>query len=478
VKVVLWTDLGIPTLDFDVYLTGFDVFTANLRELFVAGRIPETGDQTSPEGPFSFPSAPYPDCELVLGGSLPQSLRQALISAHTGQGSLLHDGLCAGSPQGDGLVRGFLTVDVVRRCSFSNPTEAGYFGLGGVASYDNRLLGDFFFVDPANDFAQGENLVRLEADADAFAAGDRTFYGAWVGGDGSDGREPLPGIWTTRILEGGGFSGGTDLTVLRILFPPRQPFPCGGDLPRLPIVREVFSFDEEENGVFVFPNTGLIDPPPSYESIDPVPLVSQRIRRDSFSFFQPEPFGWVLFDMAPLPYFDDGSGGLAQAWVGSTFSASGRFSVGLGGSALSGACSEQGCNLGEPAEVGELCVLGRDFPGVPTGVFQILPGEAIELRLRPRGCFSSTCTQIFRLECDVLPPAGNQLEIRPWLCLATNRQEGATCTPDCAPDLRASCYTPSALSEGTYTARAGDLELTFEVPSTVPADGLCVGEPF
>src|SRR5258708_1840618 len=33
-RMVLWTDWGIPTLAFDVYLTGYDVQTFNLRDAF------------------------------------------------------------------------------------------------------------------------------------------------------------------------------------------------------------------------------------------------------------------------------------------------------------------------------------------------------------------------------------------------------------------------------------------------------------
>src|SRR3954454_11662111 len=57
--VVLWTDLGVPTLAFDVYLTGYDIQTLNLRDLF-AGLLPGTadsardpGDRLSPKGDFS-----------------------------------------------------------------------------------------------------------------------------------------------------------------------------------------------------------------------------------------------------------------------------------------------------------------------------------------------------------------------------------------------------------------------------------------
>ena len=41
--VTLWTDESIPTLDFDVYLTGFDVQTISLRDIF-NGVLPRTAD--------------------------------------------------------------------------------------------------------------------------------------------------------------------------------------------------------------------------------------------------------------------------------------------------------------------------------------------------------------------------------------------------------------------------------------------------
>ena len=40
-NVELWTDLGVPTLTFQVYLTGYDVQTINLRDIF-NGFLPRT----------------------------------------------------------------------------------------------------------------------------------------------------------------------------------------------------------------------------------------------------------------------------------------------------------------------------------------------------------------------------------------------------------------------------------------------------
>src|SRR5829696_3136327 len=57
--VTFWTDESIPTLDFDVYLTGYDVQTINVRDIF-NGILPRTADagadsggSISPKGPLS-----------------------------------------------------------------------------------------------------------------------------------------------------------------------------------------------------------------------------------------------------------------------------------------------------------------------------------------------------------------------------------------------------------------------------------------
>src|SRR6476659_2952750 len=80
--VTVWTDWSIPTLDFDVYLTGCDVQTINVRDLF-NGFVPITadagadpGDHISHKGPLSqdinFPgvgpcAAPYNSPVLDAG---------------------------------------------------------------------------------------------------------------------------------------------------------------------------------------------------------------------------------------------------------------------------------------------------------------------------------------------------------------------------------------------------------------------------
>ncbi|HVR10317.1 MAG TPA: hypothetical protein VMW75_19875, partial [Thermoanaerobaculia bacterium] len=72
VHVVLWSDLAAPVLDFNVYLTGFDQQTVNLRDLIVNGMLPQTAstgqdptDTISPKGIFS-QDIDFASCNNIL----------------------------------------------------------------------------------------------------------------------------------------------------------------------------------------------------------------------------------------------------------------------------------------------------------------------------------------------------------------------------------------------------------------------------
>src|SRR3954470_13437399 len=99
--VVLWTDLGVPTLAFDLYLTGYDVQTLNLRDVF-AGRLPGTADFThdpqdtvSPKGSLS-QDVGVPGCDgLLPPPPLSAEVVDHLSRAHQGLPSPLLGGRCA-----------------------------------------------------------------------------------------------------------------------------------------------------------------------------------------------------------------------------------------------------------------------------------------------------------------------------------------------------------------------------------------------
>jgi hypothetical protein len=126
--VSLWTDFAEPTLNFDIYLTGYDVQTFNLRDL-LRGVLPQTAiasqdpaDTISPRGSLS-EDGDFPGCPIV--NVLPPVLGDSLIRAHQGLESPPYGG-CVAFPHADGFARGYVTVDVVSRCSILPPSDEAY----------------------------------------------------------------------------------------------------------------------------------------------------------------------------------------------------------------------------------------------------------------------------------------------------------------------------------------------------------------
>src|SRR5438309_480871 len=74
---------------------------------------------------------------------------------------------CAGRNLGDNVARGYITVDTVNNCTLRFPGDPGYFGAGGTgdATNQNVLWGDYFYVNPGANFADGNPLVHIEASA-------------------------------------------------------------------------------------------------------------------------------------------------------------------------------------------------------------------------------------------------------------------------------------------------------------------------
>ena len=213
-KVILWTDLSVPTLSFHVYLTGYDSQEIDLNALFLNGQFPQTSDTLSNQGSFSNANTSFSGCDSLLPPTrLTLSQILGLQKAHTGKASSFFSGNCGGVDHNDSIARGYITIDNVNLCSTSVPGNSGYFTDGGVgvANNTNQLWGDWFIIDPAQRSADGDNLVHIEA-GNSFNNGDYTFYGRYVSSDGSDDREPLGTTWGTRYLTSG--SNSTYLAAL------------------------------------------------------------------------------------------------------------------------------------------------------------------------------------------------------------------------------------------------------------------------
>ena len=327
-RVTLWTDLGVPTYAFDVYLTGYDVEYVDLRLLF-HGIPPVTADdeidttnRVSPQGALSqdinFPPSggadpALPTCHGLLT-RLSASAVTALRNAHTGQASSLLGGNCASTSRGDAVARGFVTVDTVGRCTSFDPLApdwAGYF-TPDVLDLRNILFGEYWIVTSAQNFAWGDELTAIEASATdprTDGAGDHTFYGHLIGSSGADHREGLPTVWTGRFVNGGVFDAGTSALVWRDAWP-RAPFDCAS--PPAPLGREfLLAFDEQEN--------------PSWPPLTAgFPLATERVRlADPARIALPWSFGYLYYDLK-LP------GAVAnQSLVTHVYEAEGRFATGF-----------------------------------------------------------------------------------------------------------------------------------------------------
>src|SRR3982750_4212346 len=105
--VVVWTDLSVPVLDFNVYLTGYDVQTISLRDL-IMGWTPQTAsdgqdpkDTISPQGDFS-QDINFASCNNVLPppNPLPELYVDHLMLSLTGQPDPFFLGRCAGRDLG------------------------------------------------------------------------------------------------------------------------------------------------------------------------------------------------------------------------------------------------------------------------------------------------------------------------------------------------------------------------------------------
>ena len=366
--VTVWSDQSVPVLDFDVYLTGFDVQTISLRDIFVSGNLPRTASTSqdpsgsalnagiSPRGAASL--LPFGDISYASCTSLPyptgfvsasfrshlQNWLQGLPSTAPGFTSL-----CAGSKTQDGILRGYITVDTVNACNLFFPSDWALYA--PFVTNQNVLWGDYFYVNSAQNFAQGETLVHIEAcpaetltsastqpptitpippGTVCFVPGDHTFYGRYNGALADDGREPLPTTLGVRYLNGGGFDGGTDFLVWREANSADVAYSCAlqGPSTWYPLeATQIVIFDEAEQPVTA-DDCPSGDPTCEQEVV--IPNEANRIDV-ALDLLAPFNFGWAYLNLQHnnagfVAIYGDP---FAQAWVTAVMDADGRFSVGF-----------------------------------------------------------------------------------------------------------------------------------------------------
>ena len=234
--VVLWTDWSYPVVDFNIYLTGYDVQSISLYDVIARGIIaPAAGDKDndgtgtdiSPNARADQPytalgPADYSDC-VSLPGQVPQFYIDRMQDAFTLGRVAAAEGFGAcnfvGNVHENAI--GYATIDVAEVCGTGLPTDGeDYFT--EEMRFDNILIGDYQQLADAENFAQGETMVHIRAvpeldgEPGDFATNfDRTFYSRYQDGGTADRRQPLPSTFAARWIDGGPGSWQTFLKVWR-----------------------------------------------------------------------------------------------------------------------------------------------------------------------------------------------------------------------------------------------------------------------
>src|SRR5262245_6239956 len=293
--VTVWTDWSFPVLDFNIFLTGYDVQGINMFDVIVRGIVvpgaPSGTSVTTVPGspapglagatPFDNTSNPNFVVAQVnstcnsLPGSLPTDLVTAVKNALTIGTGYNTGGVSCSGPVGSNtgtIAKGYVTIDVASFCSTQLPTDSAYY-VGGSASilFDNVLIGDYQQLGPtpagagvaATFDAQGNPLVHIravpEGGLSGFAGGipvatnlPFTFYDRYTpaGNKTADRRQPLPNTFAARFIQGGGAGFATDYKIWREGVTAGLPT-CGGagtvQQNSVIAITQLIRFDEHEN---------------------------------------------------------------------------------------------------------------------------------------------------------------------------------------------------------------------------------------
>lgn len=270
--VTVWTDFSFPVLDFNIYLTGYDVQGINLMDVFTTGLVGSltgTGptQAQSPLGSLSagFLSNPNFATAGIGCGNLPGQLPQAAV---TPVRTALTAGIYPGCGNPVGRVHanaiGYITIDVAASCTTALPNDpaGAYFTNAGGILYDNVLIGDYQQLGPApagggaaSFDAGGNPMVHIRAVPEGGAAGGPppgtnlpfTYYDRYTPAATRtlDRRQPLPSTFAARYIQGGTGAFATNYKIWREGFATGTcaTLAANGVL----TIGEIVRFDEHEN---------------------------------------------------------------------------------------------------------------------------------------------------------------------------------------------------------------------------------------
>jgi len=266
--VVIWTDWSFPAIDFNIFLTGYDVQPINLYDIFARGVIaPMSGTSNTTAEPANPTAGSQPACGGAglpacpagapvpinlattnpnitsfanctnLPGAIPPGLLSDLQSVFTTGFSGNVAIPCASTTKVGGThtdAIGYITVDVNANCNTSLPNVATYFTTNIL--FDNVLVGDYENIQPnpaVVNAAGGSPMVHIRAIPEGGGVGSLTtppavptnlpdtFYDRYtqqtpqVIDRRADRRQPLPSLFAARWINGGTGSFNTNFQIWR-----------------------------------------------------------------------------------------------------------------------------------------------------------------------------------------------------------------------------------------------------------------------
>jgi hypothetical protein len=365
--ITVWTDWSFPVLDFNVFLTGYDVQGISLYDIIARGVIPSTSITTT-RGPRSLNNTSgnpnFAGNVATACANLPGPINAPLLAAvqsalTTGVYTLSCPANVPVGGEHDNAV-GYVTVDVANTCSQSLPIESSYYSTEIL--FDNALIGDYQRINPLSttgNYAGGESLVHIRAIPEGGAAGTTpgtnlpfTFYDRYTPAltPDIDRRQPLPGLFAARFIQGGTGSFNTTFSIWREGFTGSADEDPGdtcddyvdnGFLPYTEIVR----FDEHENPTTITPECRISPcqivegtlPETSNNSVDTAGLFPPDYDATS------DAGGWMYLNLnqgQSSPAFGTArTTGQTQNWVTVKMTAEGRYGVDFDAAYLGNGCS-------------------------------------------------------------------------------------------------------------------------------------------
>ena len=388
--ITVWTDWSYPVLDFNVFLTGYDVQGINLHDLIGRGTLPGGGSDVTP-GSRSLPNNTTGNPNFAAGAvgactALPTQIptniladiQTALVSGTTS--------LCTGrvgSNNHGNIARGYITIDVANTCSQSLPTSPTYYETEIL--FDNVLTGDYQRINPTTttgNYAGGESLVHIRAIPEGGPAGFQptnlpyTFYDRYTtGARGVDRRQPLPALWAARYIAGGTGNFNTNLAIWREGITAGTAACTAVSSNAALGITEIVRFDEREN-----PTTfGLVIPispaPPTVIQLPEAsrPLVGGAGVTGGSSIFPPQSTsgdvgGWMYLNLdnsaAAVSAYSDPDRA-SQNWVTVQMTAESRYGVDFDATYLGNGCTiDIGATATTPAQPAGFVTGGPIGPGI------------------------------------------------------------------------------------------------------------------